>query len=106
MGAVANNTVRGVVGHTRETAESVGTVARDAVGGTLTATSDLGHQAVQAVTGVLVDVVGGVKDVLGALLPRSASSAATTGQESPTVQGTVAEPRLLPGQQTTAGPES
>lgn len=105
VGTVANNAMRGMVEITRETGGNVGAAARDAATGTLAAASEISHQAVKAVTGVLVDVVDGVKEVLGAVLPRPASPSATASQESPTTQGAVTEPRLLSGYQTTSGPE-
>jgi hypothetical protein len=71
----------------RETGGNTGEAAQAAAQGTLEAAGTLSRAAVDAVTDVMVGVVAGVKDVLGAMLPRGALTTASGPSSSPLSTG-------------------
>jgi phage-related protein len=69
---VAKRTIDGVVEATTETGGNVVETARAVAGGAAEAIGGIGTTAVTSVRDILLSVVGGVKDVASAALPRSA----------------------------------
>jgi hypothetical protein len=65
--------VHGGLAATREASGNIGAVAQAAATGTLQAAREFSNTTVRATTEVLVGVVEGGKEVLGALLPKAPS---------------------------------
>jgi hypothetical protein len=84
VATVATSAVRGGVEAARETGGNVGEATQAAAQGALEAAGALSHTAVKAVTDVLVGAVEGVKDILGAVLPRTSSTTTTASKPGET----------------------
>jgi hypothetical protein len=80
--------VDGVIEATKEIGGNVENVAKVAVSGAIEAAGTIGNTAVKAVTGVLLGVVEGVKEVASAALPTSQRT--PSGKDSQSTPGSKA----------------
>jgi hypothetical protein len=67
---VARRAVEGIVEAAGQIGGNVNEVAKAAVNGAIEAAGSIGENTVSAVSGILMGVVSGVKDVAGTALPR------------------------------------
>jgi hypothetical protein len=100
IATAAQRAMRGVMEAAHETGGSTGETTQAAAQGTLEAAGTRSRAAVDAVTDVMVGVVAGVTDVLGAMLPRGAWPTASGPSSSPQSTG----PALTQQQDTQGSP--